>query len=100
MLPPRAEGRHKRTPGIGTSTAQGCPSALASGGSHGDDVGQYSTVEGTKKVLVGVGTVRRQIGAHLRVGAGALLAGSQTHPDVLLFLLLSAPYILEPTEKY
>jgi hypothetical protein len=44
------------TPGIGTSTAQGYPSALASGGSHGDDVGQYSTVEGTKKALVGVGT--------------------------------------------
>jgi hypothetical protein len=57
-------------------------------------------VEGTKKVLVGVGTVRRQIGAHLQVGAGALLAGAQTHPDVLLFLLLSAPFILEPTEKY
>src|SRR5215813_10932593 len=98
MLPPKAKGRHKMTPGIGTSTAQGYPSALASGGSHGDDVGQYSTVESTKKALVGVGTVRRQMGAYLRAGAGALLAGAQTHPDVLLFLLLSVPYILEPTE--
>jgi hypothetical protein len=37
------------TPGSGTSTTQSYPSALASGGSHGDDVGQYSTVEDTKK---------------------------------------------------
>jgi hypothetical protein len=100
MLPPRAKGRHQRTPGIGTSPTQGCPSTLASGGSHGDDVGQYSTVESTKKALVGVGPVRQQRGAPLRVGASALLAGAQIHPEMRLFLLPSVPYILKPPEKY
>lgn len=47
------------TPGIGTSTTQCYPSALALGGSHGDDVGQYSTVEGTKKPLGGGGGTAR-----------------------------------------
>ena len=59
------------------------------GGKHGDDVGEYNTAGGPTKGLAGVSTVRRQVDARSRVGAGA-----QKHPDMSLFLILSALHIL------